>query len=94
MKQKSGIEELARVHIKAIRRVTRKVYSSEEKIRIVLSGLFRQPVLIFLEHGPEMGFPFGTSHSPISLNPMHPLAWKVLKDRSGYGIFPQTEGLS
>jgi hypothetical protein len=39
MKQKSGIEELARVHIKAIRRVTRKVYSSEEKIRIVRSGL-------------------------------------------------------
>ena len=39
MRQKSGPQETAEQHIKSIRRVTRKKYSTEEKIRIVLSGL-------------------------------------------------------
>ena len=39
MRRKSGPEESAEQHIKNIRRVTRKKYSTEEKIRIVLSGL-------------------------------------------------------
>ncbi len=39
MRRKSGPEESAEQHIKNIRRVTRKRYSTEKKIRIVLSGL-------------------------------------------------------
>ena len=39
MRQKSGPPEAAEQHIKSIRRATRKRYSTEEKIRIVLSGL-------------------------------------------------------
>lgn len=39
MRQKSGPEESAEQHIKNIRRATRKRYSTEEKIRVVLSGL-------------------------------------------------------
>ena len=39
MRRKSGPEESAEQHIKNIRRATRKRYSTEEKIRIVLSGL-------------------------------------------------------
>ena len=35
----NGPEESAEQHIKNIRRATRKRYSTEEKIRIVLSGL-------------------------------------------------------
>lgn len=37
--QKSGPPESAEQHIKTIRRATRKKYSTEEKIRVVLSGL-------------------------------------------------------
>ena len=37
MNEKS--KETAEQHVKAIRRATRKQYSSEEKIRIVLEGL-------------------------------------------------------
>jgi transposase len=39
MRQKFGPPESAEQHIKNIRRATRKRYSTEEKIRIVLSGL-------------------------------------------------------
>jgi transposase len=39
MSQKSGPPETAEQHIKNIRRVTRKRYSTEEKIRVVLSGV-------------------------------------------------------
>ena len=39
MRQKSGPQESAEQHIKTIRRATRKKYSTEEKIRVVLSGL-------------------------------------------------------
>ncbi len=39
MRRKSGPEESAEQHIKNIRRMTRKKYSTEEKIRVVLSGL-------------------------------------------------------
>ncbi len=39
MKQKSGPHETAEQHVKNIRRATRKKYSTEDKIRIVLSGL-------------------------------------------------------
>ena len=39
MRQKSGPQESAERHIKTIRRATRKKYSTEEKIRVVLSGL-------------------------------------------------------
>ena len=39
MRQKSGPQESAEQHIKSIRRATRRKYSTEEKIRVVLSGL-------------------------------------------------------
>lgn len=39
MKQTSGSQETAEQHVKNIRRATRKKYSTEDKIRIVLSGL-------------------------------------------------------
>ena len=39
MKQKAGTPETAQEHVRAIRRATRKKYSAEEKIRIVLDGL-------------------------------------------------------
>lgn len=39
MKQKSGPTETAEQHVRDIRRATRKKYSAEEKIRIVLAGL-------------------------------------------------------
>jgi transposase len=39
MRQNSGPSETAEQHIKTIRRATRKKYSTEDKIRIVLSGL-------------------------------------------------------
>ena len=39
MKQKSGRERPAERVVKDIRRQTRKKYSAEEKIRIVLEGL-------------------------------------------------------
>jgi len=39
MRQKPRPSETAEEHVRAIRRATRKRYSAEEKIRIVLSGL-------------------------------------------------------
>jgi len=39
MRHKSGPHETAEKHVKDIRRATRKQYSAEEKIRIVLEGL-------------------------------------------------------
>ena len=39
MRQKSGPQGSAEQHVKDIRRVTRKQYGAEEKIRIVLEGL-------------------------------------------------------
>jgi transposase len=39
MRQKPGPQDAAERHIREIRRATRKRYSAEEKIRIVLSGL-------------------------------------------------------
>jgi transposase len=39
MRQKSGPSETAEEHVRTIRRQTRKRYSAEEKIRIVLAGL-------------------------------------------------------
>ena len=39
MTQKSGAVETAEQHVRDIRRATRKKYSAEEKIRIVLDGL-------------------------------------------------------
>lgn len=39
MKQKSGPTETAEQHVRDIRLATRKKYSAEEKIRIVLAGL-------------------------------------------------------
>ena len=39
MRQKSGPSETAEQHVRSIRRATRKKYSAEEKIRIVLAGL-------------------------------------------------------
>ena len=39
MSQKPGSTQTAEQHVREIRRATRKKYSSEEKIRIVLSGL-------------------------------------------------------
>jgi transposase len=38
MSQKSGPSQTAEQHVREIRRRTRKQYSSEEKVRIVLSG--------------------------------------------------------
>lgn len=39
MRQKSGPSETAEQHVREIRRATRRRYSAEEKIRIVLAGL-------------------------------------------------------
>ena len=39
MRSKSGLQPSAEEHVREIRRQTRKRYSSEEKIRIVLEGL-------------------------------------------------------
>ena len=39
MKRESGPGESAEQHIKSVRRATRKKYSTDEKIQIVLSGL-------------------------------------------------------
>lgn len=39
MRQKSGPTQTAEQHVRDIRRATRKKYSAEEKIRIVLAGL-------------------------------------------------------
>ena len=39
MSQKSGPQSSAEQHVREIRRQTRKQYSTEEKIRIVLEGL-------------------------------------------------------
>lgn len=39
MRQNSGPQETAEKHVRDIRRATRKKYSSEDKIRVVLSGL-------------------------------------------------------
>jgi len=39
MSQKQGLSQTAEQHVREIRRRTRKQYSSEEKVRIVLSGL-------------------------------------------------------
>ena len=39
MRQKSGPSETAERHVRDIRRATRKKYTAEEKIRIVLAGL-------------------------------------------------------
>ena len=39
MRQKSGPSVTAEQHVRDIRRATRKKYSAEEKIRIVLAGL-------------------------------------------------------
>ena len=39
MRQKSGPQEPAEKHVKDIRRKTRRKFSAEEKIRIVLEGL-------------------------------------------------------
>jgi len=39
MRQKPGPSETAEQHVREIRRATRRRYSPEEKIRIVLSGL-------------------------------------------------------
>lgn len=39
MRQKPGPTETAEQHVRDIRRATRKKYSAEEKIRIVLAGL-------------------------------------------------------
>ena len=39
MRSKSGPQPSAEQHVREIRRQTRKRYSSEEKIRIVLEGL-------------------------------------------------------
>ena len=39
MRQKSGPQESAEKHVKDIRRKTRRKFSAEEKIRIVLEGL-------------------------------------------------------
>lgn len=39
MRRKSGPTETAEQHVRDIRRATRKKYSAEEKIRIVLAGL-------------------------------------------------------
>src|SRR5512143_159059 len=39
MRQKAGPSETAEQHVREIRRATRRKYSTEDKIRIVLSGL-------------------------------------------------------
>ena len=39
MNHKSGPHRTAEAHVREIRRATRKQYSAEEKIRIVLEGL-------------------------------------------------------
>ena len=39
MRQNSGPQDTAEKHVRDIRRATRKKYSTEDKIRIVLSGL-------------------------------------------------------
>ena len=39
MRQKPGSSETAEQHVREIRRATRRKYSTEDKIRIVLSGL-------------------------------------------------------
>ena len=39
MRQKSGPSVTAEQHVRDIRHATRKKYSAEEKIRIVLAGL-------------------------------------------------------
>jgi transposase len=39
MRQETGPHETAEQHVKSIRRATRRRYSAEEKIRIVLEGL-------------------------------------------------------
>ena len=47
MRQKSGPEGSAEKHVKEIRRKTRRKFSAEEKIRIVLEGL-RGVIIPFL----------------------------------------------
>ena len=39
MRQNSGLRETAEQHVRDIRRATRKKYATEDKIRVVLSGL-------------------------------------------------------
>jgi transposase len=39
MRQKTGPQETAEQHVRDIRRATRRKYSPEDKIRVVLSGL-------------------------------------------------------
>jgi transposase len=39
MRQKTGPQETAEQHVRDIRRATRRKYSTEDKIRVVLSGL-------------------------------------------------------
>lgn len=39
MRQNSGPRETAEQHVRDIRRATRKKYATEDKIRVVLSGL-------------------------------------------------------
>ncbi len=57
MRQKSGPTETAEQHVRDIRRATRKKYSAEEKIRIVLAGLRGEysisecPSSEYLRHG-------------------------------------------
>ncbi|GAB4516927.1 MAG: hypothetical protein Kow00133_01040 [Amphiplicatus sp.] len=53
MRLKSELQESAEQHIKNIRRAKRKKYSTEEKIRIVLSGLRGEDSIA--EHCPRGG---------------------------------------
>jgi transposase len=46
MRQKSVPSETAEQHVREIRCATRKLYSAEEKIRIVLSGLRREYAIV------------------------------------------------
>ncbi len=48
MRSKSGPQPSAEQHVREIRRQTRKRYSSEEKIRIVLSVRYRTLLHLYL----------------------------------------------
>jgi len=43
MRQKTGPQETAEQHVRDIRRATRRKYSTEDKIRVVLSEVRRRP---------------------------------------------------
>jgi hypothetical protein len=72
MSQKSGPRSSAEQHVREIRRQTRKQYSAEEKIRIVLEGLrgeYSIAELPVMELCNTTQTPCPTWHSSLTLQP-------------------------